>query len=184
MFHVSAGSIIPIVGIFVAGHLMVWGLAAVAGGWLAVELARINLEWLNRRYLRWFAPLLKADESAHITGATYMVIASLLVFLVYGKDVAVPVMLFLSLGDPAAALLGRRVPGPRYRGKSPGGTLAFIAVAAAVAAILVVSGGVEYHWALWAGAGIAGLVELASLPPDDNLTVPLLAGTAMHFLGA
>jgi dolichol kinase len=60
----------------------------------------------------------------------------------------------------------------------------FVGVAAAAAAVLVVSGGIEYHWALWAGAGIAGLVELASLPPDDNFTVPLLAGTAMHFLGA
>ena len=163
---------------------MVWGLAAVAGGWLAVDLARINLEWLNRRYLRLFAPLLKADESTRITGAVYMVIAGLLVFLLYGKDVAVPVMLFLSLGDPAAALLGRRTPGPRVRGKSPGGTVGFVGVAAAAAAVLVVSGGIEYHWALWAGAGIAGLVELASLPPDDNFTVPLLAGTAMYFLGA
>ena len=161
---------------------MVWGLAVVAGGWLAVDLARINLEWLNRRYLRWFAPLLKADESAHVTGAAYMVVAGLLVFLLYGKDVAVPVMLFLSLGDPAAALLGRRVPGPRFRGKSPGGTVGFMAVASAAAAILVVSGGIEYHWALWVGAAIAGLVELASVPPDDNLTVPLLAGAAMHFL--
>jgi len=26
-------------------------------------------------------------------------------------------------------------------------------------------------------------VELASLPPDDNLTIPIAAGAAMHLLG-
>jgi len=26
-------------------------------------------------------------------------------------------------------------------------------------------------------------VELASIPPDDNLAIPLLAGTAMFLLG-
>ena len=37
--------------------------------------------------------------------------------------------------------------------------------------------------ALWVGAGVAGVVELASIPPDDNLSIPLLAGTAMFYLG-
>jgi len=34
-----------------------------------------------------------------------------------------------------------------------------------------------------AGAAVAALVELASLPPDDNLTIPIAAGAAMHLLG-
>ena len=42
---------------------------------------------------------------------------------------------------------------------------------------------VQYHWGLLVGAVVAGLVELTPAPVDDNLTVPLLAGTAMHLLG-
>ena len=38
------------------------------------------------------------------------------------------------------------------------------------------------HWALLAGAAVAGLVELLSLPPDDNFTIPLASGAAMHFI--
>lgn len=184
LFHISAGSSIPIVGIFLAHDWMIAAMVVVAGGGLAIDLARFNFGWLNRHYMRWLAPLLKSDESAHITGATYMVVAGLLLFLLYGKDVAVPAMFFLSLGDPAAAVAGSRLRGPRFRGKSPGGTLAFVGVGAATAAVLVAAGGIDHHWALWVGAVVAGLVELASIPPDDNFTIPILAGTAMYLMGA
>lgn len=159
-------------------------MAVIAGGGLAIDLARFNLAWLNRHYVRWLALLMKSDEATHITGATYMVVAGLLLFVLYGKDVAVPAMFFLSLGDPAAALVGSKLRGPRFSGKSPGGTLAFIAVCAAVTAVLVAAGGIDDHRALWVGAAVAGLVELASVPPDDNFAIPILSGTAMHLMGA
>ncbi len=182
LFHVGVGSLIPIGGIFLAESWMVWALAVLAAASLFTDLARFNIPVLNRLYLRWFAPILKQDEAAHITGATYMVIAALAVWLLYGKDVGVPVMFYLSLGDPMAALIGRGLPGPRLLGKSPGGTLVFAAMGAAAVAVLLAAGAIDYHWALWVGAGTAAVVELASVPPDDNLTIPLLAGTAMHFL--
>ena len=184
LFHISAGSTIPIVGIFLAHDWMIAAMVVVAGGGLTIDLVRFNLGWLNRHYIRWLAPLMKSDEAAHLTGATYMVVAGLLLFVLYGKDVAVPAMFFLSLGDPAAALVGSRLRGPRFGGKSPGGTVAFIAVGAAATAVLVAAGGIDHHWALWVGVVVAGLVELASVPPDDNFTIPILGGTAMHLMGA
>ena len=184
LFHVVAESSIPLAGIFLSETAMVWVLSILAAGGLALDLARFRVEWLNSLFTRWFAPILKQDEAAHITGATYMVIAALVVFALYGKEVAIPVMFFLALGDPAAALVGRRMPGPRIRGKSPLGTAAFIGVGAGAAAVLTAANGIDHHWAIWVGAAVAGTVELASLPPDDNLTVPIIAGTAMHFLGA
>ena len=184
LFHLIAGSCIPIAGIFAPEDGLLIALAILATGGLALDLARFGIGSLNRVYLRWMAPLLKSDEESHITGATYMLIAAVLVFWLYGKGVGVPVMFFLSLGDPAAAIVGRRMPGPRLLGKSPGGTAAFVAVGAAIAGALLAFGAIEYHWALWAGAGIAALVELAGIPPDDNLTIPMIAGTAMWAMGA
>ncbi|MEE3167333.1 MAG: hypothetical protein VX654_07460, partial [Chloroflexota bacterium] len=110
-------------------------------------------------------------------------IAALIVFVLYGKEVGIPVMFFLSLGDPAAAMMGRRMPGPRILGKSPGGTAAFIGVGAIAVAVLLAADGIDHHWALWVGVAVAGVVELVSIPPDDNLAIPLLAGTAMFLLG-
>ena len=183
LFHVAAGSIIPLAAIFLSGTVMVWALSLLAAGGLALDLVRFRVGWLNRIFTWLLAPILKPDEAGHITGATYMLIAALVVYVLYGKEVAIPVMLFLSLGDPAAALVGRRMPGPRIRGKSPLGTAAFIGVGAGAAAVLIVAGGIDHHWALWAGVAVAGAVELASIPPDDNLATPIIAGTAMHFLG-
>ena len=162
---------------------MVIALAALTAAGFVLDLARFRLGWLNRLFLRWLAPLLKAEESRRVTGATYMALAALLVFVFFDRTVAVAALLFLSLGDPAAALVGMRMPGPRLFGKSLGGTTAFIAASWCVVGILLATGVVEYHWGLMAGAVVAALVELAPVPLDDNLTVPIAAGLAMHLFG-
>ena len=184
IFHVAAGSTIPIAGIFLPESVMVAGLGILSAGGLGMEIARFKVEWLNQCLIRWLAPLLKADEDRRITGATYMVIAGLIAFLLFDTVVAVSAMLFLALGDPAAALVGRRMPGPRLFGKSPVGTIAFLVVSLLIVAVLVGIGRFPYHWALLVGGAVAALVELAPVPPDDNLTIPLAAGGAMHLLGA
>ena len=183
LFHLTAGSTIPVAGIFAPELFMVVATAALTAGGLGLDLARFRAERLNRIFLRWLAPLLKPDEGSRVTGATYMAMAALAVFLLFDRTVAVAALLFLSLGDPAAALVGRGMPGPRIFGKSPVGTAAFIAVSWAVVGVLVFAGVVEYHWGLIAGAVAAGLAELAPLPVDDNLTVPIAAGAVMFFLG-
>jgi dolichol kinase len=156
-------------------------IAAVA---VVIDLSRFGIGPFNRLYMRLMDPLLKSDEAARMTGATHMLIAATLVFWLFGRDVGIPVMFYLSLGDPVAAIVGSRVPGPRLMGKSPGGTLAFAATGAAIAGVLVATGAVQYHWAMWPGAVIAALVELAGIPPDDNLTIPPIAGATMWAMGA
>ena len=182
LFHLIAGSSIPIAGIFVASAYMVIALAVLSVGAVAIDLVRFRVQWLNRYFLRWLAPLLKGSETNRITGATYLIIAALAVFGLFDSTIAAASLLFLSLGDPAAALVGRPMPGPRIWGKSPIGTAAFFGVSMAVVGVLAAAGVIEYHWGLLVGAAVAALVELASLPPDDNLTVPLISGGAMHFL--
>lgn len=182
-FHLIAGSSIPVAGIFASDWGMVAALAVLSGGGLGLDLLRFRIQWLNQQFLRWLSPLLKSDEGRRFTGATYLVVGALFTFLLFGPEVAVPALLFLSLGDPAAALVGRRMPGPRIFGKSPGGTAAFVALGLVTVGALTGSGAVDYHWGLLMGALIAGLVELAPGYPDDNLTIPLIAGASMHFLG-
>ena len=182
-FHLIAGSSIPVAGVFASDWGMVAALAVLSGGGLGLDLLRFRIQWLNRQFLRWLSPLLKTDEGSRLTGATYLVIGALFTFLLFGPEVAVPALLFLSLGDPAAAIVGRRMPGPRIFGKSPGGTAAFVALSLVTVGVLTGSGAVDYHWGLLIGALIAGLVELAPVDLDDNLTIPLIAGASMHFLG-
>ena len=182
-FHLIAGSSIPVAGIFASDWGMVAALAVLSGGGLGLDLLRFRIQWLNQQFLRWLSPLLKSDEGRRLTGATYLMVGALFTFLLFGPEVAVPALLFLSLGDPAAAVVGRRMPGPRIFGKSPGGTAAFVALGLVTVGALTGSGAVEYHCGLLIGALIAGLVELAPVDLDDNLTIPLIAGASMHFLG-
>ena len=183
LFHLVAGSSIPVAGIFAPDREFMLALAVLATGAVMLDLSRFGIGPLNRVYMSWMSPLLKGEEVSRMTGATHMLVAAALVFWLFGREVGVPVMFFLSLGDPVAAVVGRRSPGLRVRGKSPGGTLAFVAAGSAAAAVLVVSGAIPYHWGLWAGAGIAAVVELAGIPPDDNLAIPLIAGAAMWAMG-
>ena len=183
LFHVIFGSSVPVAGIFAPWGWIVIAAGILAAGGLALDLARFRLSWLNRQFTHWLWPLLRREEDRRFTGATYMLVAAFIAFLFFDRDVAIPALLFLSLGDPAASLVGARMPGPRLFAKSPGGTVAFVTVALLVVAVLVSTDAVEYHWGLLLGAAIAGLVELAPLRLDDNLTIPLLSGTAMQVLG-
>ncbi|MBM3941451.1 MAG: hypothetical protein FJ316_00720 [SAR202 cluster bacterium] len=184
LFHATAGSVIPVAAIFAPKVPLLAAVGALCAVLLLVDVVRFRWPVVNQAFMRWLAPLLKAEEDSRITGATYMTIASLLALLLFHKPVAVAALLFLSLGDPAAALIGRRA-GPRFRllGKSPAGTLAFVVVALGVAVALIQLGEVQPHWGLAVGAAVAGLVELMPLPVDDNLSVPLSAGALMQLLG-
>ncbi len=184
VFHASAGTALAVAAIFLPSPVVVAEFAALAALSLALDLLRFRVPGLNRRFLRWLSPLLKSEENSKLTGATFMLLAGLVSFLCFDHTVAVAAMLFLALGDPAAALVGFRGRIPRFLGKSPWGTAAFIGVSAAVAMVLIGTGVIEMHWRWFAGLVVAGLVETAPIPVDDNLTVPLAGGVVMQFLPA
>ena len=179
----TSGSMVPLVGIFAASDHMVVLMAVLSGVVLTVEAVRLRVPRLNVVLVHWLRPLLKESEQGRITGATYIALSALFAFLLFDKSVAIAALFFLAVGDPIAALVGRRMPGPRLIGKSPLGTVAFFLAAMAIVGVLSAGDAVAFHWGLVAGAAIAALVELLPLPLDDNLTVPLVCGAAMTLMG-
>ena len=163
---------------------MVVLLSLLSGAALAVEGLRLCMPGLNRRLLSHFRFLLKESEERRPTGATYIAVSALVAFLVFDQPVAVAAIFFLAVGDPAAALVGARVSGPRVFGKSPLGSLAFFGAALAIAGVLAAGGVVSFGVAVVAGAAIAALVELLPLGIDDNVAVPLVSGAVMTLMGA
>ena len=180
-FHATVGTAIPVIAIFLPDQLPAILTGILAAASLTLDLVRFRLAWLNRLFLKWLNVLLKQEESGQVTGATFLLIAACLCFLLFDKPVAVAVLLFLSLGDPVAALVGRPMPGPRILGKSPVGTVAFAGVSLLVLALLSAAGVAEFSGVLVVAALIAGLVELAPIPLDDNLTVPLISGSFAQY---
>lgn len=182
LFHLATSSTIPFIAIFVDASVMVAILAPLSGIAIVVETVRFRIPSLNKLLLRWLRPLLKETEDRTLTGATYISLSALASFLLFDKSVAISVLLFLSVGDPIAAVVGSSMKGFRVFGKSPGGTAAFAAASFAMVGILSVTDAVSYHWALLVGACVAALTELLPLPLDDNLTIPLVSGAVVTAL--
>ncbi len=184
IFHLIAASGTTLLALAVPepAYMPLIGGGALLG--LALDTARVRAVWLNRLFMGIFAPILKPAEVAAISGATWFLIAAFFTFYFYGPQVAVPALMFVAVGDPAAALVGTRFPGPRFWGKSPGGGAGFIAAALAAWAILSALGLGGWSWAIVAGVVVAAAVELAPIPLDDNLTVPLIGGGVITLAGS
>ncbi len=133
--------------------------------------------------MRWFSVLLKPAEVRRVTGATFMLVGALACLLLFGSQAAGLAVLFLALGDPAAALVGVRAKGPRVWGKSPVGTAAFVVVALAGAAVARWLGLATWRPALVVAAMVAAAVELLPLPVDDNLVIPLVTAFVLSLAG-
>ena len=184
VFHLVAASATTLLALVLPERpymLLVGGGALLA---LALDAARPRVGPLNRLFLRLWGPILKESEAAELTGATWFLIAAFFTFYFYGAETAVPALLFVAVGDPAAALVGQRCPGPRFWGKSPAGAAAFIAAALAMWAILSAVGVGGWSWAIVIAGVVAAAVEIAPLPLDDNLTVPLISGAALTLANA
>lgn len=179
VFHLVAASCTTLLALVIPepAYMTLVGSGALFS--LAVDVGRQRAGFFNRAYMGIFGSILKPAEATDITGATYLLIAIFFAFYFFGMDVALPVLMFIAVGDPVAALVGTRCPGPRVWGKSPVGSLAFIAASMAVWAILVSGGFGVWSWAVAVTAIVAAAVEFAPLPLDDNLTVPLIAGGFM-----
>lgn len=184
LFHVVAGASLAAFVFYGPQNLLLPSLVALAAVAVTLELARQRLTALNRLLVRWLAPLLKGDEDRRITGSTYMLAGALGALLLFDRTPAAVALLFLALGDPVAALVGRPAPGPRLWGKSPVGALAFMAAGMSGVGAWVLLWGLPWHWGLVAGAAAAALVELLPLPVDDNLSIPLAAGAVLRLAGA
>ncbi|MXZ90570.1 MAG: hypothetical protein F4W95_13020 [Chloroflexi bacterium] len=179
IFHLLAASGTTLMSLVIPEHpyiLLIGGGALLA---LGMEASRFRVGVFNRLFMLVFAPILKQSEVSEVSGATWFLIAAFFTFYFYGPEVALPVLLFVAVGDPAAALVGTHLPGPRFWGKSPSGGVAFVVAALAIWAVLCALGFGEWSSAVIIAAVIASLVELSPLPVDDNLTVPLIAGAVM-----
>ncbi|MBX2803296.1 MAG: hypothetical protein KTR31_36790 [Myxococcales bacterium] len=156
--------------------------AALLGAW-GMELARRRSAAVNRVLMRFFSPVAHPHEAHRINSATWYVTAVFLMSLTVPVDVGFAALAVLGMGDPAAALVGRRYGRtPLLHGRTLEGSLAFVVVggAAAFAVLTLVSAAPWWILALRAlAAAVAGATaEVLARRIDDNLAIPLGASAA------
>ena len=164
--------------VFLAPALGKWGMAGAASGAFLVNA--FLLPWTP------FGRALRREGESWWNGTLSYPLAVALGYALFSEEIAGIAWAVLALGDPAAALVGGlrpwRIRIPWNRRKSVAGSLAFLAVAWAAAAGLLVAtsatADLNGPLLLFLGAmALAGtLAETLPIPPDDNLPVLLAAG--------
>lgn len=179
LIHLGS-SVIPL-GYWVAGReaaIVILFFLTIA--MIGIEIARIHTTWGRRTYQRFLGSVTRPSEERRPTGATYVFIGALLTAILYSPTVAILSMLFMSVGDNAAALVGQRYGRIPIGSKSLEGTLAcFLACL-----LLTLPTGLALPVTV-GGAAAAALTELIPRPfMNDNLGIPVFSGGAMTLLMA
>ena len=146
-----------------------------------LEYWRFKNPKVNRWLFEHFKGYTKDKEIARISTTTLFLIASALTILVFPPGVAIASVLFLTVGDPVAEIVGVSYGRLKIlRGKTLEGTLAGAAACLLAGAplLLVDRLGLDLP-TLAIGAAAAAITELQPFPVDDNFTVPLGASLAM-----
>ena len=107
----------------------------------------------------------------------------MITMLAFPKHIATPAILYLSLGDPAATVIGLWKGRIRIWGRSVEGHIACLIVCLLVASVLVTTSADLALVVAFVGAFAATIIQALPLPINDNLTIPLGSALAMTIAG-
>jgi dolichol kinase len=150
---------------------------------VVIEALRLNEPHLRNITFRLAGALLREHEKTGLFSSTYLILGSLLCAHSFSKPVVIAAVLFLILGDAAAALVGRVFGRTQIFDKTLEGSLACLGVCLAVGVLLGLVPDLDLPLkAAAAGAVTATVFELLPIPLDDNFRIPLSAGFAMRLV--
>jgi len=182
LFHIFGGLLIPIAALFLPRMVFIISLGVATFIFLTFELIRFRLPRINRWFSSFFKLLLREEEVSRLTGSSYMLIASVIAFLVFQRDIAVLALSFLAVGDAVATLVGKQIGKRKLLGKTLEGNLACFFSCIVIGFIIHYAGLNIGLLTILVGSVGATIAEAIPLPINDNLTIPLLAGLVMTLM--
>jgi glycerol-3-phosphate acyltransferase PlsY len=180
--HIIIGLSIGISGLFIPKIIFLSLLGAATVAFLVIEFIRFHSPAVNKWFCSFFRLVVRESEKTRLTGASYMLLAALVSFLVFARDIAATSVCFLALGDALATIIGGSNGKQGVRGKTAAGKAACLFACLAIGFILHYTGFNVSILAIVIGAIVATIME--SLPKfvDDNLTIPLISGAVMTLI--
>ena len=179
LFHVSA-SLAIVIALWIMPEMpLLLSLGSVTFLFLLFELTRLRVSGINRWFVSHFGSMLREEELSGLTSSNYVLLAALVSYIVFGRDIAVLAVAFLAIGDVAAAIVGQHMGRTRLFGKALEGDLACFFSCLAIGFVLYYAGLHVGSRTVILGAVGATIGQAIQTPVDDNLTLPLLAGALM-----
>jgi len=179
LWHLVGGSFFPILALFIPKGALLITLGAMTGIFVIWEIVRFAFPRVNRWTVSHLGVILKKEEGFRPTGTTYLLLASLAVFLLFDKYVAVTSLLFLSIGDLMASVIGEKYGRQVVFNKSLEGSLGCLATCLLIGILMTRISPTMVLPVAIVGAVSATIVELLPIPIDDNLTIPLFSAGIM-----
>ena len=177
IIHLS-NSVIPLSYYFFVEDrlMMIWILLSITIFFVAVDYFRFRIGWIQKWFSVFFSSMLRKHElEGKLTGATWAFIGATISVFLFEKDIAVLALLFMSVGDTVAALIGQQY------GKIKIGEKTIEGFAGGLVSCILIS--IFFPSVNWinriAGSLIASLIELSPISVDDNLMIPLISGGMM-----
>jgi phytol kinase len=171
------------------GRLYLSGiLAVIAVILLALDILKARYRPFKSFIMRFFGKVLRKNElEGGMTASTIVVASAAFTIFIFRQEIAVVALLFLSLGDSAAALVGKHFGRIRLVGhRTLEGSLAAFNTCLVVSLFaLWVSPEFGWHFTpvtLIVGSLVATVSELVYMPLDDNFRIPVFAGLAMELI--
>jgi len=167
--------VFPLLYFWLDGKIIMIALAALALIFLIFDLTKIKRNAVIRHLYK------KSEMKAKISGITLFLIGALITVLFFQKNIAIMAMVFATIGDNFAVLLG--VPFGRHRilkGKSIEGFLACLASSALAGIALMHFLGISIF--VVAGGAIASAIAELLSGDYDNVVMAPLAALAMSVI--
>ena len=143
------------------------------------DILRHKVAWVKSLFSLFIDSMLRSHEQeGKLTGATWVMIGAVISIILFSKPVAIIALIFMSLGDTAAGLIGQRYGKHKIWNKSWEGFFGGLFVCIII--------GMNYSLLPMtislSGAVAAMVMEIVPIPLDDNFKIPLGAGAIMMML--
>ena len=118
------------------------------------------------------------EKKGALTGATWVFVGALFTILLIPYPFSILSLLFLSVGDTFAAIIGMQFPYLKLGEKTLSGSIAGFIACIIIGLIIDIDTSNDI---LIFGAFMAMFIEITPLPFDDNVTIPIFSGFSMYF---
>ena len=158
-------------------EIMVLLLGLLSLSAVCIEFSRGKVKFVDALFSSWLGIMLRDSETCgKFNGATWVLFGGTITVFLFAMPVAVPALLFLTVGDTFAAIGGKLYPVGKIGDKTLSGTAAGITTSFGAAYLVNQTLPLEV---IFLGAVAAMGVELLPIPLNDNLTIPVCSGTVM-----
>ena len=162
--------------------MVIVAVAFAVAAWLAETTRRI---WpgVNAALMMVWGKTAHPHEFTNVNSGTWIVTAMLIIALLYTPVVCAIGVVVCGFGDPVAAMVGRKFGRTHITGgRTLEGTLAFVAIGALFAGLILVvyAPEIRWHYVLIVAvvAALTGALAELFAPVDDNLAIPVASSTA------